>query len=161
MEKWIEEERERRSKLKPMYESKKPKRSIEGSETFGYVKETEDMSTLHKNTLHQPEPKEETLDSHFEHINDEDFEKALNKASKSKEVARLKKEASRHLSLSPTDQRMKRLAEEDGNEAALAKGDEVIKEEKRIVGKDKRTEVMPESLNGQKLTTEQKINKEL
>ena len=40
MEKWAKEEKEKRSKL---YESTKPKRSIEGSQTFGYVKETEDV----------------------------------------------------------------------------------------------------------------------
>lgn len=48
MEKWVKEEKEKRQKL---YESTKPKRSIEGSQTFGYVKETEDVKQLHKNTV--------------------------------------------------------------------------------------------------------------
>jgi hypothetical protein len=37
MEKWAQEEKEKRQKL---YESTKPKRQIEGSQTFGYVKDT-------------------------------------------------------------------------------------------------------------------------
>ncbi len=48
MEKWAKEEKEKRQKL---YESTKPKRSIEGSQTFGYVKDTEDVKQLHKNTV--------------------------------------------------------------------------------------------------------------
>lgn len=101
-------------------------------------------------------PEEETLDSHFANMDDEEFAKALNKqqtSKKSSEIARLKKEASRHLTLSDQDKKLKSLAEDDGREASLAKGDEVLNEEKRIVGKDKRTEVTDLS-SGAKLTTE-------
>jgi hypothetical protein len=96
-------------------------------------------------------------------MKDEDFEKAVNKATtKNSEIARLKKEASRHLTLSSSDHKLQKLAEEDVNESALAKGEEVLKEEKRIVGKDKRSEVIGEDgLAPKKLTTEQKISKEL
>jgi hypothetical protein len=50
----------------------------------------------------------------------------------------LKKEASRHLNLTDKDKKLKALAELDGDEATLAKGEEVWKEETRIVGKQPR-----------------------
>jgi len=47
MEKWAEEEKQRRIEERtqpkgPIYQSTKAKRQIEGSQTFGYVKETEE-----------------------------------------------------------------------------------------------------------------------
>ena len=50
MEKWAKEEKETREKNK-LYESTKPKRNIEGSQTFGYVKDSEEVGELHKNTV--------------------------------------------------------------------------------------------------------------
>ena len=55
MEKWAEEEKQRRlqemKQKDPLYQSSKPKRQIEGSQTFGYVKETDDSTSLLKNTM--------------------------------------------------------------------------------------------------------------
>jgi hypothetical protein len=115
LEKWTREERDKRIKegAKPMpetkgasgklYQSSKAKRNIEGTGTFGHVEETEDVSRLHKNSMGGEEAlikgnQEETIDSYFEGMGDEEFEKGLNKAM-GKEIKRLKKEASRSLKL--------------------------------------------------------------
>jgi hypothetical protein len=119
MEKWAEEEKQRRFEERqqpkgPLYQSSKPKRQIEGSQTFGYVKETDDSTSLLKNTMtnasegesraikHQEEDTEDnSLDSYFSGMKDDDFTKAVDKlTTKNKkeaaEIKRLKKEATRH-----------------------------------------------------------------
>lgn len=140
MEKWAREEKEKRQKL---YESAKPKRNIEGSQTFGYVKETQDVQQLHKNTVNMSkqeqkavENQEEDIEKYFEGMSDEQFTKAVSKQTdKRSEIARLKKEASRHITMTEKDKKLKALAELDSDQGALAKGEELFKEEKRIVGK--------------------------
>lgn len=59
LDKWVNEERERRIaekeskelKTGPIYTSSKAKREIEGLKTFGHVKETLDVNKLHKNVI--------------------------------------------------------------------------------------------------------------
>jgi len=59
------------------------------------------------------------------------------------------------LSLSEADKKLKALADNDADSAQLAKGEEIIKEEKRIVGKQARNQIDKEILGIQgKLTTE-------
>ena len=60
-------------------------------------------------------------------MKDEDFTRAVDKLTRKdkkevSEIARLKKEASRHVSLTPTDKKLKGLAELDSEEASLAAG---------------------------------------
>jgi hypothetical protein len=114
------------------------------------------------------EEEDNSLDSFFDGMKDDEFTKAVNKLttkdkSEVAEIRRLKKEASRHTSMTPADKKLKSLAEMDSDEASIAAGEEVIREEKRIVGKDARTLVDKEILGDAKgkLTTEQKIKKEL
>lgn len=85
MDKWAQEEKNKRQKL---YESTKPKRSIEGSQAFGYVKETQNIGDLHKNTVQMTreqqklvnqEREDDSLESHFEGMSDDHFTKALSK----------------------------------------------------------------------------------
>ena len=73
-------------------------------------------------------------------MNDDEFTKAVDKlTNKNKkeaaDIKRLKKEASRHAQLTSEDKKLKGLAELHSNEATLAAGEEVFKDEKRIVGK--------------------------
>jgi|LauGreDrversion4_2_1035121.scaffolds.fasta_scaffold387656_2 hypothetical protein len=69
-------------------------------------------------------------------MSDEQFTKAVSKQTdKRSEIARLKKEASRHITMTEKDKKLKALAELDSDQGALAKGEELFKEEKRIVGK--------------------------
>lgn len=134
VEKWKKEEREKRLKERenqgPIYSSSKAKRNIEGSQTFGYVKETEDVSKLHKNVITddqlnqlperlrgQEEGGPNSIEGYFEGMNDDDFEKgALVAANKSKrkdavEIQRLKKEASRSLKMTDEDRRFKAMVD--------------------------------------------------
>lgn len=97
-------------------------------------------------------------------MTDDHFTKAVGKhaaknlKSKDDSIARLKKEASRHLSLSDSDKKLKALAELDSDQSQLAKGEELFKEEKRIVGKQPKSQLDKEILGIEtKLTTEQKV----
>ena len=100
-------------------------------------------------------------------MSDDHFTKAVTKhgekqGKQSSEIARLKKEASRHLTMTEKDKKLKALADLDSEQGALAKGEELFKEEKRIVGKQPKGQTDREILGIQgKLTTEQKIQKEL
>jgi hypothetical protein len=95
-------------------------------------------------------------DEHFTKAVGKQTAKTLKKSDDS--IARLKKEASRHLSLSDSDKKLKALAELDSDQSALAKGDELFKEEKRIVGRQPKGQVDKEILGIEtKLTTEQKV----
>jgi hypothetical protein len=94
-------------------------------------------------------------------MKDEDFTRAVDKLTtknkkEASDIQRLKKEASRHLGLSEADKKLKGLAELDQDEASIAKGDEVFKSEKLIVGKQARTLVDKNVLGDAavKLTTE-------
>jgi hypothetical protein len=86
--------------------------------------------------------KEEDIEEYFSGMSDEHFTKTVSKMtdkgtsnSSKQEIARLKKEASKHMQLSDTDRKLKALADNDADSAQLAKGEEIFKEEKRIVGK--------------------------
>lgn len=103
MEKWAAEEKERRLKEGPIYTSSKAKRNIEGLQSFGHVEETEDVSKLRKNVVtddilnHMPQAKrilpsdlqqsENSLESFFDGVDDEKFERDVNKEVKRKERA--------------------------------------------------------------------------
>lgn len=94
-------------------------------------------------------------------MSDDHFTKAVSKQvdkNAKSDITRLKKEASRHLTMSDKDKKLKALAELDSEQGALAKGDELFKEEKRIVGKQPKGQADKEILGIQgKLSTEQKI----
>lgn len=67
----------------------------------------------------------------------------------------MKKEALRSLPVTDKDRKFKALAELDGDEASLEAGEELAREEKRIVGRASRNSIDKEVLGeNNKLTTE-------
>ena len=71
-------------------------------------------------------------------MGDDEFINAVSKLTDKKENAslrRLKKEASKNAALTAEDRQFKALIERDSDEAKLAAGEELIRDEKRIVGK--------------------------
>lgn len=168
MEKWAAEEKERRLKQGPIYTSSKAKRNIEGLQSFGHVEETEDVSKLRKNVVgddilsHLPSAKrmipsdaqqgENTIESFFEGVDDDKFEKDVNKAAERKEKAealRLQREAKRASKMTDADKQFKALAETDSDMGTLAQGKELAKEDTKIVGRAPRGSVDREILGAE------------
>lgn len=114
MDKWTKEERESRIKKGgKIYEPSKPKRQIEGSQTFGHVKQTQDVSELHKNTIDSRDEDindpRNSMENHFSGVSDKDFEKAVNMITNKKEqtelrqLRRLSKDASKNIQITDKD----------------------------------------------------------
>jgi len=139
MEKWAAEEKARRLRDGPIYTSSKAKRNIEGLQSFGHVEETEDVSKLRKNVVtddilsHLPSSKrmlpsdaqsnENSVESFFEGVDDEKFERDVNKEVKRKEKAealRLQREAKKALKMTDADKQFKALADSDTDMGILA-----------------------------------------
>jgi hypothetical protein len=73
-------------------------------------------------------------------MSDDEFERKITKN-------RLKKET-KNVAMTKADQEFKKLADRDGDEAQLAAGQELAKDETRIVGKAPRGSVDKELLGG-------------
>lgn len=65
------------------------------------------------------------------------------------------------MAVTEEDKKFKALVERDQDEATLAAGEEVVREEKRIVGKAPRGSMDTDVLGGKTLTVEQKVDKEI